>query len=279
MSKQILITNDSSYIIQNVDAKTGKVSDQVTLNASKCLEPKAMGQIIGQTIKTAGSRRDAWLSFLSVVFSSPRLDGFKGQGDKKSGKVSKEFKAAVRDAEGDTIRAMVGDGSIKLGKGEAEAKLQEFLSEVRADKNYSNVKVTASRYFAMVGANVVTKSGYLVPVEVMQAQIAEVVDKDPEDKSISAKLRAIEELMSKDTIDSTDAIDSLAAVKRMLSTLEGVVSKYAELATNGRVQPAPQNQPAKVGDVVALSDDAIKAAQASTGFGAKLQAAREAASA
>ena len=163
MSKQILITNDSSYIIQNVDAKTGKVSDQVTLNASKCLEPKAMGQIIGQTIKTAGSRRDAWLSFLSVVFGSPRLDGFKGQGDKKSGKVSKEFKAAVRDAEGDTIRAMVGDGSIKLGKGEAEAKLQEFLSEVRADKNYSNVKVTASRYFAMVGANVVTKSGYLVP--------------------------------------------------------------------------------------------------------------------
>jgi hypothetical protein len=238
MAKQITITSDNSWVIKSVDAKTGKVSDAVEIVGSKALESKQVGQIVGATVKAAGSRRDAWLTLLSFVFRDKRLDGFKGTGDRSTGKVSKEYKAAVRDAEGSTIRAMVEAGDIKLGKGEPEQILQAFLSELREDKNYSNAKVTANRYFNLVGSNVVTESGYLIPVEVMKEQINLVVDKEPEDTSIASKLKAIVELMSKGTIDAADAIDSLHHAKQLVATLEGNVRYYAELATEQRVQPS-----------------------------------------
>ena len=138
--KQISVGTNGQFTLTTVDAKTGKVGDAVTVQANKALENKALGQIVSATVKAATTRRDAWLSLLGLVFAQPRLDGFKGQGDKTTGKVSKEFKAAVRDAEGETIRALVADGSIKLPKGETEQVLQEFLSGLRDDKNYSNVR-------------------------------------------------------------------------------------------------------------------------------------------
>ncbi len=252
--------------------KTGAVADAVEIQCSKMLDNRAMGQIISQVVKSAGSRRDAWLTFLAGVFQSSRLDGFKGTGDRSTGKVSKEFKSAVRDAETDHLRALVADGSIKLGKGEPEAMLQAFASELREDKNYSNVKVTANRYFALVGANVFTGAGYLIPVEVMKEQIAEVCDKVAIDNSVSAKLKALVEPLSVSTIDGPDAIDSLFHAKALVAKLEGIVSHYAELATNQRVQPQP-------GDVVDATNAFVAKAQAAArlvqpGFAAKLEASR-----
>lgn len=231
--KQISVGPQGQFTLTTVDAKTGKVGDAVTVQASKALENKALGQIVSATIKAATTRRDAWLSLLGLVFAQPRLDGFKGQGDKTTGKVSKEFKAAVRDAEGETIRALVEDGSIKLPKGDPETMMQQFLSGLRDDKNYSNVKVTANRYFALVGANVVTSSGYLMPVEVMQAEITAVCDKPATDNSVASKLRAVLELL--DEISSDDVIDSLSLCNTLRSKLEELRDKNAEIATNNPV--------------------------------------------
>ena len=290
--KSIAIGAAGAFQIVQIDAKTGKTSDAVTIQASKALDHKALGQIVSAVVKSAGTRRDAWLSLLGLVFVSPRLDGFKGQGDRATGKVSKEFKAAVRDAEGDTIRMLVAEGAIKLAKGEPEKVTQEFLSELREDKNYSNVKVTANRYFALVGANVVTAEGYLMPVEVMQAQIAAVVDKEPEDNSIAAKLRGVMESMSKDTIDSADAIDSLSLCRTLMATLQGIVTEYASIRTNAGVAPVGVTPKGIVAQAAAVLDKAsttpapvltaaafpeVAAGKAvKTGFGDRLAAKRAA---
>lgn len=235
MSVQIQQKSESSFVIVKTNDKTGKVDDSVELHASKVLEGKAIGQIISAVVKSAGTRRDAWLSFLARVYTMPTLKGYKGTGDRTTGKVSKEFKEAVRNAERMATLELVNAGELKLPKGDAEQVLQEFLSGLRDDKNYSNVKVTANRFFALVGSNVVTPASYLIPVEVMKARIDEVVDKPEEDKSITGMLKAVETKLADVTIDSADAIDALAATKRLLSTLDGICNKYAELATAGRM--------------------------------------------
>lgn len=269
MTVEISKVSEAVYTLTKKDDKTGKIADSVNVNANKALDNRAMGQIVTATVKSSGTRRDAFLSLLGLVFQSPRLDGFKGTGDHTTGKVSKEFKSAVRDAESDCIRSLVASGDVKLAKGEPETQLQVFLSELREDKNYSNVKVTANRYFALVGANVVTQSGYIVPVEVQQAQISEVVDKVAPDSSVASKLRAIEEHMSDSTIDAADAIDSLAYAKRLVTTLEGITNQYAEMATHGRVQPSE----AQVNVVQAAEAVISTARRAPAGFGARMDAA------
>lgn len=270
MTVEIKQVSESLFTLVRKDDKTGKVADSVNVNANKALDNRAMGQIVTATVKSSGTRRDAFLSLLGLVFQSPRLDGFKGTGDRTTGKVSKEFKSAVRDAESDCIRSLVASGDVKLAKGEPETMLQAFLSELREDKNYSNVKVTANRYFALVGANVVTGSGYIVPVEIQTAQISEVVDKVAPDSSVAAKLRAIEEHMSDTSIDAVDAIDSLSYAKQLVIKLESIVQKYAEIATQGRVQPSE----AQTSVVDATAQAISKARVAPAGFAERVAQSR-----
>jgi len=235
MKTEIEIVADGVWNLRKVNEKTGKVEDAHVEKSVQQLTPAQVGQIVGSTIKAASSRRDGWLSFLGMVYAHARLDGFKGKGDRTTGKISTEFKAAVRSVEESVVTALVEQGHIKLPKqGNPEENLQAFLSGLRDDKNYSNAKVTTNKYFALVGSNCVTKSGYLVPVPVMQAQIAEVVDRPEPDTTVRGKLKAIEEFMGKGTIASDDAIDSLSIAKSLVLTLQGIVTQYAELATEKR---------------------------------------------
>lgn len=241
MTIEIQVLQDGVFQLVKKNDKTGKVSDAEKIQADKVLEPTAIGSIIGQQVKTHGAVRLGWLSFLSLVLASPRLDGFKGAADRATGKVSNEFKAAVRDAESDAVRGLVAANAIKLPvvKGDNdELRLQRFLSTLRDDKNYSNAKVTANKYFALVGHNVVTESGYIVPVPVMQAAIAAVVEKVETDKSVAGKLAAIEAWLADNTLDADDAVDSLAALNRLLTTVIGVNKHYAEMATAVRSGPS-----------------------------------------
>lgn len=240
MSIVVNVQENGVFQLVKTNDKTGKVADTENIQADKALAPKAVGNIISQAVKTHGALRLGWLSFLSLVLAQTRLDNMKGQGDRTTGTVSKEFKAAVRDAEGLTVQQLVESGDLKLPvvKGDNdELRLQRFLSTLRDDKNYSNAKVTAIKYFALVGKNVVTESGYIVPVPVMQAAIAEVVDKPAKVDSVSAKLIAIEAFMSEHTISADDAVDSLAAVNRLMATLVGINKHYAEMATAVRSNP------------------------------------------
>lgn len=240
MTIEIQVLQDGVFQLVKKNDKTGKVSDAEKIQADKVLAPTAIGSIIGQQVKTHGAVRLGWLSFLSLVLASTRLDGFKGTADRATGKVSNEFKAAVRDAESDAVRQLVADNAVKLPVvkgGNEELRLQRFLSTLRDDKNYSNAKVTANKYFALVGHNVVTESGYIVPVPVMQAAIAAVVEKEPTDKTVAAKLKAIELFLSENTLDADDAVDSLAVLNRLLTTVIGVNKHYAEMATAVRSNP------------------------------------------
>jgi hypothetical protein len=241
---KVEISSDKGvYTITKIDEKTGKVLDSTIETANVAMDEKAIGAAIAQTIKTSGSRRDAFCSFLGMLYGHQRLDGFKGTADKDTGKLSAEFKAAVRDVESLIVREMVEHGAIKLPAGKIaagenddpkELKIQAFLQQLRDDKNYSNAKNTTSRYYALVGANCVTQAGFIVPFPVMQAQINATVHRAPADNSIAGKLRAIKEAMDKGTIDSADAIDSLSLAKALFETLQGVVNHYAEIATAAR---------------------------------------------
>lgn len=241
MSTQIEMITDGQFRLTKTDDKTGKVLDSVVEHADAALTGQQLGQILTHTVKAAGTRRAAFCSFLGLVYASSRLDGFKGTGDTSTGKLSAEFKAAVRDVESDVVKALVADGSVKLAKsGNAEENMQTFLSGLRDDKNYSNAKNTTNKYFAFCGMSCVTTSGFVVPVPVMQATLADTIEREAPDNSVSGKLRGIEEQLAATTIDAVDAIDALASAKRLLSTLEGVVKYYAELATAQRHTAVPE---------------------------------------
>jgi hypothetical protein len=245
MKTEIGIVEEGVWSLTKIDEKTGKVMDATLEKAQPALNAHALGQIIGATVKSAVSRREAFCSFLGLVYAHTRLDGFKGTADKETGKVSVEFKAAVRDVESEIVKGLIEKGDIKLAKtGNTEENFQAFLSQLREDKNYSNVKVTCNRYFALCGANVVTQSGFIVPVPVMQAALASAVARVPVDHSVASKLKAVKEMMDKVTIDADDAIDSLAAARELVRTLEGVVNHYAELVTAARTGVAVQAEQA-----------------------------------
>jgi hypothetical protein len=184
------------------------------------------------------------LSLLGGVFSVKRLDGYKGKADPATGKTSKEFKAAVRDAERDYFDGLRQEGLLKLPKhaNGDEAAMQEFLSTIRDDKNYSNAKNTVSRYFAIVGSLNVTPTGYLVPVPFMQAAIENVLKdhrQPTEAETYSGKVQAIVDELAKETNPSIEDIKRAEGIAKLLhATLKGIVDHVAAVATSEGVPDA-----------------------------------------
>lgn len=234
MSKQINILANGDFQIINTNDKTGKVDEAVTYKAEPVLANGQMARILGNAVKTAGTYRAAACTFLALVYASPRLDGYRGKGDRNTGILSKEFKASVRDAEALAVEQLISEGTLKLPKGNQEEHLQAFLSGLRDDKNYSNAKNTTNKYFALCGSMPVTMSGHIVPIPVMQAEIAAVVKREPADSSFAAMFRAIREKMDGGTIDETDAVDSLALARELFECLSGIVNGIAADATAAR---------------------------------------------
>jgi len=262
MSTQIDVIADGQFRLTKTDNKTGKVTDSVVEHADRALSGQQLGTILSHTIKSAGTRRAAFCSFLGMLYANPRLDGFKGTGDKETGKLSAEFKAAVRDVESDVVKALVADGSVKLPKtGNPEENMQAFLSGLRDDKNYSNAKNTTNKYFAICGMSCVTESGFVVPVPVMQAQLADAIERVAPDNTVSAKLRGIVEFMDAGTIDAVDCIDSLHLAKELVKSLERTAQYYAELATAQRGNK----------DIMGATQAALEAAKTPTPIGTRVR--------
>lgn len=91
----------------------------------------------------------------------------------------------------------------------------------------------------------------MVPVPVMQARIKDALPTPEKDDSIAGALRAIMEKMGKITISTEDAIDSLSICRSLYVTLEGIVNKNDEIATQQHADGA---------NVVTASTKALKAA-------------------
>jgi len=249
----VLAIDGNSFSITKTDDKSGKVLDTVKVEGSIVMSPSQVGTVLAQVHRSAGTIRDGFLSFLTLVYASPRLDGFRLSGDAATGKLSKEFKAAVRDAESDVVGQLVSDKSLKLpGKDADNVRIQAFLSTLRDDKNYSNVKNTTNKFVAFCMNNIATESGHLIPVPYMQAMLAEAIDKADTDKSFSSKLRAIEEAIEGPaSIDAVDCIDALAAAKRLVAKLTSVSEHYAEMATTNAALSVPDAAQAAIAKAAA----------------------------
>ena len=261
MIKTIEIAGDANniFILRTKDSMSGKVKEAETFTGVKPMKEQEVGAILQQDYKLQGNRRLAWLTMLAEVMGNPRLANYKGKGDVKQGKTSPEFRAAVRESEGEYLRKLVKDGAVKLHVGKDEnpdAVFQKFATETREDKNYSNVKATVMKYFAFVGASPATKSGYLVPVPVMATEVQNVLDanKEPADTSIAAQIRAIQEDLDKrENVNPDEVAKALPYAKHLAATLQGILDHFAELATHAHEAK---------GDVLSATQEAMDKANA-----------------
>lgn len=246
------------FQVQKVDEKTGKVSDVEKYEGEQALNDKQTAIAIAQAVKNTPNMRRAWLSFLALVWDNPKLAGYRGTGDVKSGKLSKEMKASVRTAEETCVQAMVTAGMLKLPRAASEeAALQQFLSTIRDDKNYSNAKNLVNRYMAFVGGPLVD-GDVLTPAPYMQARIKEILDANAEPETdalppVSALLMKASEKLGEIEIGADDVATALSILKPMLATLEGIQRSMAEKATEVRGNVAL--------NVAAAAKEAVETAQ------------------
>lgn len=243
------------FQVQKVDEKTGKVSDVEKYEGEQALSDKQTASAIAQAVKNTPNMRRAWLSFLAIVWNNPKLDGYRGTGDVKSGKLSKELKSSVRTAEELCVQAMVQNGMLKLPKASSdEAALQGFLSVIRDDKNYSNAKNLVNRYMAFVGGPLV-EGEMLTPAPYMQARIKEVLDANAEEAEdtlppVAALIaKAQQKFAELENFGADDAAECLPRLRRLLHDIEHVAAGMAQKATEVRGNAA-LNIAASAKDVV-----------------------------
>lgn len=225
------VNDGAMFLVTKID---GNGKETVTTeNSIASLGHKEIAGFLNQAFKGETTRRATHQSVLASVFSNPKLDGYKGKGDPLTGKTSKEFKASIRACEDMFFTELQTEGLLKLPKSDnPEKTFQEFCTSVREDKNYSNIKSTVAKYYAFIGCNCITQSGFLIPAPVMLEQIKAVMQLDPVDNSIYGKLNVIITELNSGTLDEQDCLKSIVACRAILATLQGVSSHYAEIATN-----------------------------------------------
>jgi hypothetical protein len=257
----------SAFILKRQNSVTGKVSDAETYHSNKALKGSEVGIALMQDVKGQGTLRDARLTMLGHVLANPKMDAYKGKGDPKQAKLPDMMKKTVLECEAEFLRKLLTEGSIKVpvGKDEnPEQKFQKFATAVREDKNYSNVKGTALRYFAFCNANVVTKSGYIIPVPVMVAEVNRILEqfKEPEDTSIAAQIADILKTMEaiKD-FPADEAAKALPKAQLLAATLKGIIEHYAELATHARGLDGSAGLPSDGGVIGAAAAAVSKASE------------------
>lgn len=258
---EVLKLENGGFLLNKMNLETGQISDSEKFDAEKVIDHKAIGTILNQEEKAFANRRRAWQSFLSEVFILPMLDGWKGKGDRKNGKVPKEYKASVRDAETEFLRQLVKEGSLKLhisknkeDDDNEEKAFQRIANIIREDKNYSNIKSTVIRYFFFVGERPADSNGILVPPPVMLAELANVMEKERKIRTVADDLSDIvERIKARQENPSSDTVKEAIRLNNELGQILGGLDKfYAELATQARVGH----------DSSVLTKDAIGKAQA-----------------
>jgi hypothetical protein len=228
-----MIGEGSSFKLERV-TPNGAIQEAQVFEAEKLMKPEAVATALGVEVKSQTNRRTMWQSLLGIVFADPLLDGYKGKGDKVTGKVAKEAKNSIRTAEEKVLRAMVDKGHIKLHVNKddnAEKIFQRFCTDVREDKNYSNMKARVTKYFCVVGSSPVTKNGYLVPSAIMDAEIQKLLSATPAPKTTLAdRINEIAADFGKETNpDLKTVLEAAQAAKMLYSTLEGTLTHMQDL--------------------------------------------------
>lgn len=262
MSKKILVLENGGFGIQRINDATGKTGDLETYAGEKAFEVSRIARLLRDTVKGYGAFRVAALSAMGGIFKDATLSTWSAKGDAKKGVLTKEYKAAQRDAETAYFRGLVASGELPAAL-KNDQHFQEWLSTLRADKNYEQVKAIAGKYFFLAGKSCVTESGYVVPVQVMQAELSELADKEKPDTSIAAQIVALQHEVN-NRKEGTALISekwgyasAIAALRDIMATFEGLQREAMELA-NHRKASATEHR-----DVVKLATQASNKAQRS----------------
>lgn len=235
MSKSINAVNENEFQVVTT-TKDGKITGTETFTAEQAPDSKSIGRTLTEISRKEGSYRAAYQALVGLVLQSKRLDGFMGQGDKATGVTGKEVKAAVRDAETGVIETLITEGFIKLPKGDGQTGLQGFLSSLRDNKNYSNIKSTCVKYYSFVGKMPVTQSGRLVPHQVMLAEITNAINKDSTETTLATQ---ISDLLDKcEKLDVKETRAALVQAKALYDKLNTIASDYAAQITGGDANAA-----------------------------------------
>lgn len=251
MTKANVIFGDAGkFSIERTD-KSGKVSSDVQ-HGNKMLETAVCVRLVVGAYKGQQSMSDAWQTLVVSILKGTAMDGYKGKGDRKTGKTPNTFKDAIRKAE-DAFFDQLAHDKVSGIPQDAEKRL-EMVKAIRNDNNYSNIRSVCAKYFAFVGALPATDAGYLVPRPVMQAQIAGVLDIAPEDSSLKGRINA----MIVEYRESTDAKalkDALPAIQTLMAQVQARIAHCAEVATNAAQHLPPAGTTLESG----VKQDASKA--------------------
>jgi hypothetical protein len=228
-----------------------------------------------------GTKREAFVSTLCriVEHGLDRIEAWQGKGNPSEGldntlkgafqKCEDRYFEQFMDAKHPEHRLFVGrlpttDSRNKpleiAGKLNRDKQFEAFMTLTRKESTYAFLKNLVLSMFSYVGQLPYDDDGNIIPPEVMRVMVDKARIIVPQDNSFRAKLAVLHRVL---TADSTEAPkpegDDLPTIVAMLeSMLE--VAKADEAAEATRVLAR-----VKPGDVKQASDDAITAAQASTG--------------
>lgn len=171
-------------------------------------------------VSQRGNVTRAALSCLVQIFQSPRLDGYRGQGDiNADGALPKELKTALRSAEESYFAPMFKDTK----------KLDLFITSIREAGIYAVAKGVALKYFFFKGelpclyVDDMPQTDKLLSVSAMQKLLANMQEEKAEkDTSIARKVLELQALFE----ESADIKrDQLVAI---LQNLKGFASEVQQ---------------------------------------------------
>jgi hypothetical protein len=183
----IVYGENGAFSVERTD-KSGKVKSD-PFNGNRVLETAQCVRLVVGAVKGQQTMSDAWQSLIVAIFNMPLLDGYRGKGDKTTGKTPNTFKDAIRKAE-DAYFDQLALDKVPGIPSDPEKRL-ELVKQMRNDNNYSNIRSTCAKYYAFVGALPATSAGYLIPRPVMLAHIQTVLNVQPEDTSAAGRINAL----------------------------------------------------------------------------------------
>mgnify|MGYP000181501696 CR=1 FL=1 len=200
---QFLVTRSNG----KVEALPGDFAFVAPLDTEHSLD------VLKKEVSGRGTVTRAALSSLYAILQSPRMDGYKGQGNINgtdgTERLPKEIKTAMRDAESAFFTPMFKDTK----------KLDQFLTGIRDAGIYATVKGVALKYFWFAGKLPSLYEGdnprpeKLLSVSAMQKLLANMEDKQEKDDSIAARVLMLDTEF-RDTTDITR--DQMVVLRRNL---------------------------------------------------------------
>jgi hypothetical protein len=228
-----------------------------------------------------GSKREAFVSVLCriVEHGLDRIEAWQGKGNPSEG-LDNTLKGAFQKCEDRYFEQFMDpkhpehklfSGRLPTvdsrnkpleigGKLSKDKQFEAFMTLTRKESTYAFLKNLVLSMFSYVGQLPYDDDGNIIPPEVMRVMVDKARIIVPQDTSFRAKLAALHRVLTADSkeLAAPEDADLPTIVAMLADMLE--VAKAEETAAATRALHR-----AKPGDVKAASDEAITAAQASTG--------------